>query len=94
MLHAEAATCGATVFVVEFDAVPGAPLARVRNLESALEDYDDVHDFDIGGTRLKFAVQAQGRCTSLSRTRCYWCTGSVTAPGHCASAVARCGGRE
>ncbi len=61
MTRAEADSGISTVFVVELDAAPCTPLARVRDLERALEDYAEDHDLDINGTQLKFAVQAQGR---------------------------------
>jgi hypothetical protein len=61
MTRAEATSGISTVFIVELDAAPGTPLARVRDLELALEDYAEDHDLDIHGTQLKFAVQAQGR---------------------------------
>jgi len=61
MTRAEATSGISTVFIVELDAAPCTPLARVRDLERALEDYAEDHDLDINGTQLKFAVQAQGR---------------------------------
>jgi hypothetical protein len=61
MTRAEAASGNSTVFVVELDAAPGTPLARVRDLERALEEYAEDHDLEINGAQLKFAVQAQGR---------------------------------
>ncbi len=61
MTRAEAASGISTVFVVELDAAPCTPLARIRDLERALEDYAEDHDLEINGTKLKFAVQARGR---------------------------------
>ncbi len=61
MTRAERRTEVALGFTVELDAAPGTPMARVRDLERAIEDYADAHDLDIVGTQLRLEVQANGR---------------------------------
>ena len=51
-------------FTVEMDAAPGTPMARVRDLERAIEDYAEAHDLDVVGTQLRLDVQAHGRPTT------------------------------
>ncbi len=64
MTRAEATSSISTVFIVELDAAPGTSLARVRDLERALEDYAEDHALDINGMQLKFVVHALGRSTT------------------------------
>lgn len=61
MTRAERTTEVALGFTVELDAAPGTPMAKVRDLERAIEDYADAQDLDIVGTQLRLEVQARGR---------------------------------
>jgi hypothetical protein len=66
MKRAEVSSGASLAFTVELDAASGTPLARVRDLEQAVEDYADDHDLAISGTQLRYDVQAQGRNTTAA----------------------------
>ncbi|KPF60035.1 hypothetical protein D621_02840 [beta proteobacterium AAP51] len=61
MARAERRAEGPVGFSVELDAAPGATMARIRDLERAIEDYAEAHDLDISGTQLRLDVRAKGR---------------------------------